>query len=118
MGTPTLDQPANPWRQPTAGERAFDQLNPDYAVVADTRDPLGHQAMQQREAGPSLGPRTAIALSRENDPNPVLAIQGQDYRAAEAVRAARERAGIRWGRHLRPERQRDGRKLQRTGTER
>jgi hypothetical protein len=70
-------------------EAAFDRLNPDFGVPADTRDPRGHQAVQEREAGLSLGTRVAVAVSRENDPAPVLAVAGQDYRAADTARTAR-----------------------------
>jgi hypothetical protein len=36
-----------------------------------------------------LGTRVAIAASRENDPNPVMWLASQDYRAADATRTAR-----------------------------
>ena len=45
--------------------------------------------MQDREAALALGTRVAVASSRENDRNPVMWLAGQDYRAAEAARAAR-----------------------------
>jgi hypothetical protein len=67
----------------------FDRLNPDFGVPADTRDPLGHQAVRDREAGLALGTRAAVALSRENAPAPVLSIPGEDYRAADTARTAR-----------------------------
>jgi hypothetical protein len=70
-------------------EQAFDRLNPDFGVPADTHNRLGHQAVQQREAGLTLGTRVSVATSRENDPAPVLHVPGQDYRAADAARAAR-----------------------------
>jgi hypothetical protein len=70
-------------------EAAFDRLNPEFGVPADTRDSLGHQVVQKREAGLSLGTRVAVAVSRENDPAPVLRVAGQDYRAADAIRTAR-----------------------------
>jgi hypothetical protein len=70
-------------------EQAFDRLNPEFGVPADSRDPLGHQALQEREAGLALGTRVAVAVSRENDPTPVLSIAGQDHRAADAARTAR-----------------------------
>ena len=73
----------------TAAEEAFDRLNPNFAVPADHSHPAGHRATQQREAGLALGTRVAVAASRENDRNPVLTIAGQDYRAADAARAAR-----------------------------
>jgi hypothetical protein len=70
-------------------ERAFDRLNPDFGVPADTSDPLGQQAVRDREAALSLGPRVAVAASRENDRDPVIWLAGQDYRAADAIRRAR-----------------------------
>jgi hypothetical protein len=45
--------------------------------------------MQDREAALALGSRIAVAPSRENDANPVMWQAGQDYRAADSVRAAR-----------------------------
>jgi hypothetical protein len=83
----TYDHP-HPSRQRTT-ERAFDRLNPTFGVPADTRDPLGQQAVRDREAALALGPRVAVAASRENDRDPVVWLAGQDYRAADAVQAAR-----------------------------
>jgi hypothetical protein len=76
-------------------EAAFDRLNPDFGVPADTWDPVGRQAVRDREAGLALGTRVAVAASRENDPAPVLAVAGQDDRAADATRhaVARQRRG-------------------------
>jgi hypothetical protein len=70
-------------------EQAFDRLNPEFGVPADTTNSYGHQALRDREAALSLGTRVAVASSRENDPNPVMWLAGQDYRAAEATRTAR-----------------------------
>jgi hypothetical protein len=70
-------------------EQAFDRLNPDYGVPANTHNPSGHQALRDREAALALGTRVAVAASRENDPNPVMWLAGQDYRAADAARTAR-----------------------------
>ena len=70
-------------------EQAFDRLNPDYGVPADTHNPYGWQAMRDREAALSLGTRVAVATSRENDRNPVMWLAGQDYRVADATRTAR-----------------------------
>jgi hypothetical protein len=70
-------------------EQAFDRLNPDYGVPADTHNPYGHQALRDREAALALGTRVAVAASRENDANPVMWLAGQDYRAADATRTAR-----------------------------
>jgi hypothetical protein len=77
--------------QPTTRdlEQVFDRLNPDYGVAADTHHPHGRQALHDREAALSLGIRVAVASSRENDPNPVMWLAGQDYRAADATRTAR-----------------------------
>jgi hypothetical protein len=70
-------------------EQAFDRLNPDYGLPADTHNPYGHQALRDREAALALGTRVAVAASRENDPNPVMWLAGQDYRVADAARTAR-----------------------------
>jgi hypothetical protein len=77
--------------QPTSRdlEQAFDRLNPDYGVPTDPHNPSGHQALRDREAALALGTRVAVATSRENDPNPVMWLAGQDYRAADATRTAR-----------------------------
>jgi hypothetical protein len=87
---PTLQQRTAD-AQPTTPDReqAFDRLNPDYGVPADPHHPYGHQAIQDREAALALGTRVAVASSRENDPNPVMWLAGQDYRAADAARTAR-----------------------------
>jgi hypothetical protein len=69
-------------------EQAFDRLNPDYGIPADTHNPHGNQAIRDREAALALGTRVAVAASRENDPNPVMWLDGQDYRAADATRTA------------------------------
>jgi hypothetical protein len=70
-------------------ERAFDRLNPTFGVPADTHDPLGRQAVRDREAALALGPRVAVATARENDRTPVIWLGGQDYRAADAIHHAR-----------------------------
>jgi hypothetical protein len=76
--------------QPTTRdlEQAFDRLNPDYGIPADTHNPHGHQALRDRETALSLGTRVAVARSRENEANPVMWLAGQDYRAADATRTA------------------------------
>ena len=76
-------------------EAAFNQLNPEVGVPADQTSRAGRRAVQAREAGLALGTRTAVALSRENDPDPVVRVAGQDYRAADAARlaATRNRTG-------------------------
>jgi hypothetical protein len=86
---PTLQQRTTD-AQPTTRdlEQAFDRLNPDYGIPADTHNPHGHQALRDREAALALGTRVAVASSRENDPNPVMWLAGQDYRAADATRTA------------------------------
>jgi hypothetical protein len=73
-------------------EQAFDRLNPDYGVPADTHNPDGRHALRDREAALALGTRVAVAASRENDPNPVIWLAGQDYRAADATHRARVQA--------------------------
>jgi plasmid stabilization system protein ParE len=73
-------------------EQAFDRLNPDYGVPADAHNPYGWQAMRDREVALSLGTRVAVATSRENDPNPVMWLAGQDYRVADATHRARVQA--------------------------
>ena len=72
-----------------AAERAFDRLNPEFGVPADRSHRLGHHDAQQREAALALGVRVAIHDSRQNDRNPVIWQPGQDYRAADAIHAAR-----------------------------
>ena len=69
--------------------QAFDRLNPDYGVPADPHNPYGQKALRDREAALALGTRVAVAASRENDPDPVMWLAGQDYRAADATRTAR-----------------------------
>jgi hypothetical protein len=76
-------------RELAAGGRAFDRLNPEFGQPADQLDPYGRQDVQQREAALALGVRVAIHDSRQNDPNPHVWQPGQDYRAAEAIQAAR-----------------------------
>jgi hypothetical protein len=70
-------------------EVAFDRLNPDYGVPADQSSHYGRQAVRDREAALSLGVRVAVHDSRQNDRNPVIWQAGQDYRAADALQAAR-----------------------------
>jgi hypothetical protein len=70
-------------------EQAFDRLNPDHGVPADQHNPYGRQAVRDREAAMALGVRVAVHDSRQNDPNPVIWLAGQDYRMADAVQAAR-----------------------------
>ena len=85
----------DPQRQ---GEEAFDRLNPGYGVPADHQDPVGHRDLAQRERALALGVRVAVHDSRQNDPDPVIWQPGQDYRAADALQAARtEVTRSRWG---------------------
>jgi hypothetical protein len=70
-------------------EQTFDRLNPEFGVPADTHNPYGRQAIRDREAALALGVRVAVHDSRQNDPNPVIWQPGQDYRAADAIQAAR-----------------------------
>ena len=70
-------------------EQAFDRLNPTFGVPADRSDRIGHRDVAQREAALALGVRVAVHDSRQNDPNPHVWQPGQDYRAAEAIQAAR-----------------------------
>jgi hypothetical protein len=86
---PALQQRTADAQPTTREEQAFDRLNPDYGIPADTHNPSGRQALRDREAALALGTRVAVASSRENDPNPVMWLAGQDYRAADATRAAR-----------------------------
>jgi hypothetical protein len=72
-------------------EQAFDRLNPDYGVPADTHNPDGRQAVRDREAALALGVRVAVHDSRQNDRNLVIWQPGQDYRMADAIQAARAR---------------------------
>jgi hypothetical protein len=76
-----------------AAERAFDRLNPDFGVPTDRSDRIGHHDAQQREAALALGVRVAVHDSRQNDRNPVIWQTGQDYRAAQAIQAARRDPG-------------------------
>jgi hypothetical protein len=70
-------------------EQAFDRLNPTFGVPADRSDRIGHRDVAQREAALALGVRVAVHDSRQNDPNPHVWQPGQDYRAADAIQAAR-----------------------------
>jgi hypothetical protein len=92
-GHPAPAQPSSQAQAtPRGPEEAFDRLNPEFGVPADPHNRSGQQAIQDREAALALGTRVAVATSRENDPNPVLWLAGQDYRAADATRAARAQA--------------------------
>jgi hypothetical protein len=70
-------------------EQTFDRLNPTFGVPADQHNPDGRQAVRDREAALALGVRVAVHDSRQNDRDPVVWQPGQDYRAAEAIHAAR-----------------------------
>jgi hypothetical protein len=87
-------------------EQAFDRLNPDYGVPADQHSHYGRQAVRDRESALALGVRVAVHDSRQNDRDPVIWQAGQDYRAADAIQAARTQpTRTRWGpERLGPER--------------
>jgi hypothetical protein len=70
-------------------EEAFDWLNPTFVVPADRTNRIGHRDVAQRESALALGVRVAVHDSRQNDRNPVIWQAGQDYRAADAIHAAR-----------------------------
>jgi hypothetical protein len=80
------------WSAERTSEQAFDRLNPTFGVPADRTDRLGHRDVAQREAALALGVRVAVHDSRQNNPNPHVWQPGQDYRAAEAIQAARHQA--------------------------
>jgi hypothetical protein len=80
-----LDAQMPPWE----ADRAFDRVNPTFGVPADTHNPLGRQAVRDREAALAVGVRVAVHDSRQNDPNPVIWQAGQGYRMADAIQAAR-----------------------------
>ncbi len=71
------------------GEQAFDRLNPTFGIPADRSHPIGHCGVARREAALALGIRVAVHDHRQNDRNPVIWQPGQDYRAADAIQAAR-----------------------------
>ena len=70
-------------------DQAFDRLNPTFGVPADRSHPIGHHDVAQREAALALGIRVAVHDRRQNDRDPILWQAGQDYRAADAIQAAR-----------------------------
>ena len=70
-------------------EQAFDRLNPTFGIPADRTDRIGHRDVAQREAALALGVRVAVHDSRQNDRDPFIWQPGQDYRAADAIQAAR-----------------------------
>jgi len=71
------------WSRPSTGSI------PTTASPPTSTTPYGRRAAQDREAALALGTRIAVAASRENDLNPVMWLAGQDYRVADATRAAR-----------------------------
>ena len=77
------------WLRDAKAERAFDRLNPEFGVPADRTDRIGHHDLQQRERALALGVRVTVHDSRQNDRTPVIWQHGQDYRAADAIQAAR-----------------------------
>jgi hypothetical protein len=95
----------HPPREPAA-EQAFDRLNPEFGVLADRTNRIGHHDVAQREAALALGVRVAVHDSRQNDRDPALWQPGQDYRMADALQAAHAQpTRTRWGpERLGPER--------------
>jgi hypothetical protein len=80
------------------GEEDFDRLNPTFGVPADRADRIGHHDVAQRERALTLGVRVAVHDARQNDRNPHIWQPGQDYRAADALQAARTQpTRTRWG---------------------
>jgi hypothetical protein len=80
----------HPQRDPVReAEQAYDRLNPEFGVPADTHNPDGRQAVRDREAALTLGVRVAIHNSRQNDRAPVIWQPGQDYQMADAIQTAR-----------------------------
>jgi hypothetical protein len=77
------------WLAGRHAEHTFDRLNPTFGVPADRTDPIGHHDLAQRERALALGVRVAVHDTRQNDPNPAVWQPDQDYRAAEAIQAAR-----------------------------
>ena len=77
------------WPAERTSEQAFDRLNPTFGVPADRSGRIGHRDVAQRERALALGVRVAVHDGRQNDPNPHVWQAGQDYRAAEAIQAAR-----------------------------
>jgi hypothetical protein len=79
-------------------EQDFDRLNPTFGIPADRSNHIGHRDVAQREAALALGVRVTVHDARQNDPNPVIWQAGQDYRAADAIQAARHQpTRTRWG---------------------
>ena len=90
LGTEFTHTHPDPERDVVRGaEEAFDRLNPGFGVPADQRSHYGRQAVRDREAALALGVRVAVHDRRQNDRNPVIWQPGQDYRAADAIQAAR-----------------------------
>jgi hypothetical protein len=96
LGDETLDLHPDDWihnhhhrMAERTSEQAFDRLNPTFGVPTDHTDRIGHRDVAQRETALALGIRVTVHDSRQNDPNPVVWQAGQDYRAADALQAAR-----------------------------
>jgi len=77
-------------------EQTFDRLNPTFGVPADQRSHYGRNAVRDREAALALGVRVAVHDSRQNDRDPIIWQAGQDYRAADAIQAARHQPATVW----------------------
>ncbi len=89
--------------RPTNQEEAFTQLNPDFGVLPDRRDPQQHQFAADREQALALGTRAAEGLRAHNHPDPrrreraaagvaveaTLRAAGYDHRQAAELPALR-----------------------------
>jgi hypothetical protein len=74
-------------------QEAFAQLNPDFGVLLDSRDPAQHQFAQQRERALTLGERVAAAELSEREhgePSDVAY-----FPPAQAERATAQREAMR-----------------------
>jgi hypothetical protein len=57
----TVGDRALPTQQEHDRQEAFAQLNPDFGVLPDSRDPYQHRFAHQRERALALGARVAVA---------------------------------------------------------
>ena len=111
---PQLDQEARIER----AEQAFDQLNPDFGVLADHFNPVGQRTVQDREAGLALGTRVAVAVMEEHQPDRhqrEAAITGRVRSAGRLGRVDRLRQA-RVDRQLSPAQLGDGRQRRPSGS--
>ena len=85
--TTTATGPAD---HPRPASRPSTGSTPTSASPPTAPTPIGHQATRPSARPPSpSAPGSPSTTSRENDRNPVIWQAGQDYRAADAIRAAR-----------------------------